>query len=77
MLFGAIFGAIGVVVATPLLAICESVVAYLYVERRLGKPYAAALAGCRRPTSRSGGARSLLGAALACSPSSRRGTSDG
>lgn len=37
LLAGAVFGLLGIVVATPLLACAKVAVGYSYVERRLGK----------------------------------------
>jgi predicted PurR-regulated permease PerM len=37
LLMAAVFGVVGVIVATPLLACLQVAVQYLYVERRLGK----------------------------------------
>lgn len=38
LVFGGIFGPLGVVVATPVLACVQAAVEYFWVERRLGKP---------------------------------------
>lgn len=49
VLVGALFGPLGIITATPLLAVVQVLVGYLYVERVLGRGDAAALPVARPP----------------------------